>query len=568
MKKRWEKKTTISAEQLKQKAKVLGTNDFYTQLLLNRKIESPDQAGIFFNPELSDLHDPFSMCDMDKAVSRIDQACTNSETVWIYGDYDVDGTTSVALMFGFLRQFIPNINYYIPDREKEGYGLSDKAVTQAIAQNVDLIITLDCGIRSVDLVKKGQEGGVDFIICDHHEVGEELPDAVAVLDPKRPDCTYPYKSLSACGVGFKLTQALCSFWEHPMELALDSLDLVAVSIASDLVPITGENRVLAFHGLRKLETNPTQGLKTIIEKFMSSRSIDITNIVFMIGPRINAAGRIAAADTAVKLLLAEDDVDAEALSTQLNEYNTTRRSLDQDITAQALQLLEVDNNYVNKKTTVVFQPDWHKGVVGIVASRLLEKHYKPTIVLTKKDDKIVGSARSIEGFDIHQALVSCHDYLYQFGGHQFAAGLTMDLENLESFKEAFENQASHLTEDQLTKKYRYESEITLQSITSNLYNNIKRFAPFGPDNMKPVFRSNAVFDTGSARTMGKGGEHLKLNLVQNLGQKAIGATAFGFGNLYPKIKDGSTMDVLFTIEENSFRGDLTIELMIQDIQLF
>jgi len=568
MKKRWEKKATIPAEQLTQKAKQLGTNTFYTQLLLNREIETQDQARIFFNPALTDLHDPFNMRDMDKAVSRIHQAFVNSETVWIYGDYDVDGTTSVAFGFGFLRQFIPNIHYYIPDREKEGYGLSDKAVSIAIKQKVDLIITLDCGIRSVDLVKKGQDEGVDFIICDHHEVGEELPKAVAVLDPKRPDCAYPYKSLSACGVGFKLTQAMCSFWEHPIELALDSLDLVAVSIASDLVPITGENRVLAFHGLKKLETNPTRGLKTIIEKFMSARSIDITNIVFMIGPRINAAGRIAAADTAVKLLLAEDDIDAEALSLQLNEYNTTRRSLDQDITEQALQLLKDDLSYQNKKTTVVFQPDWHKGVVGIVASRLLENYYKPTIVLTKKDDKIVGSARSIEGFDIHQALVQCQQYLSQFGGHQFAAGLTMETSQLGAFKEAFENQASHLTEDQLTKKYRYESEITLQSVTSNLYTNIKRFAPFGPDNMKPVFRSNAVFDTGSARTMGKAGEHLKLNLVQNLGQKAIGATAFGFGNLYPAIKDGSTMDVLFTIEENTFRGDPTIELMIQDIQLF
>ena len=565
MKKRWENRKQSTEEQLKSKAAEFGTNLFYTQLLLNRGITSPEQAGYFFNPQLEDLHDPFEMLDMAEAVQRIDLAVSQSEKIWVYGDYDVDGTTSVALLYSFLRQFVADIHFYIPDRDKEGYGLSQQAVSRAIAEKVDLVITLDCGIRSVDLVKHGQQSGVDFIICDHHEVGLDLPPAVAVLDPKRPDCKYPYKSLSACGVGFKLVQALCSFWNHPMEMALDSLDLVAVSIASDLVPITGENRVLAFHGLRKLETNPTQGLKTIMDRFMSSRSIDITNIVFMIGPRINAAGRIADANTAVKLLLAESDLDADKLASDLNNYNTTRRSLDQQITQQALDMLVSEPNFEAKKTTVVYHPSWHKGVVGIVASRLLEQYYRPTIVLTKKGEHLVGSARSIEGFNIHDALLNCADHLIQFGGHEFAAGMTMELDSLEDFKSAFEESANGLTKEQLTKKYVYDSEIALAAINYKLYHNIKRFAPFGPGNMKPVFRSNNVYDTGSARTMGEGGNHLKLNLIQHFGEKAVGATAFGFGPLYPSLKNGKKMDILYTIEENSFKGEAKLELMIQDI---
>ncbi len=563
----WRKKIDIPQDKLKEKSALLGTNAFYTQLLLSRGIETTEQAALFFNPQISDLHDPFLMQDMDLAVKRIDKALNSDEKVWIYGDYDVDGTTSVALMFSFLRQFIADIDYYVPDREKEGYGLSNQAIELAIEKKVNLIITLDCGIRSVELIDKAKQGGIDFIVCDHHEVGESLPKAVAVLDAKRPDCNYPYKELSACGVGFKLTQALCTFWELPMSMAFDSLDMVAVSIASDLVPITGENRVLAFHGLIKLEQNPTRGLKTIMEKFMSDRDVDITNIVFMIGPRINAAGRIASANAAVKLLLADNTVDAEALSQELNNFNKVRRSLDQDITNEALDLLARDDSYKDKKTTVVYGAHWHKGVVGIVASRLMETYYKPTIVLTQSGDKIVGSARSVEDFDVHQALVNCSEYLYQFGGHKFAAGLTMDPSKLEDFKVAFEAQAKHLTKEQLTRTILYEADIKLGTVTDALYANLKRFAPFGPENMKPVFRASNVWDTGNARTMGGKSKHLKMNLVSELGQRAIGATAFGFGHLYPDIKNDRRMDVLFTIEENRFRGRSAIELMIQDIRL-
>lgn len=563
----WRKRVEISNVELKEKSKQLGTNSFYTQLMLSRGIANKEQASIFFNPEITDLHDPFLMQDMDLAVKRIDSALNKDQKVWIYGDYDVDGTTSVALMFSFLRQFIADIDYYVPDREKEGYGLSSQAIDLAIEKKVNLIITLDCGIRSVALIEKAKQAGIDFIVCDHHEVGDQIPNAVAVLDAKRPDCNYPYKELSACGVGFKLTQALCTFWELPMDMAFDSLDMVAVSIASDLVPITGENRVLAYHGLIKLEENPTKGLKTIMEKFMSQRDIDITNIVFMIGPRINAAGRIASANAAVKLLLADNTIDAEDLSAELNKFNTIRRTLDQGITEEALNMLAKDAAYPEMKSTVVFSPSWHKGVVGIVASRLMETYYKPTIVLTQSGDKIVGSARSVEGFDIHNALVNCSEFLLQFGGHKFAAGLTMDTEKLDDFRIAFEEQAAPLTKEQLTRTLLYEADIQLSSVTESLYTNLKRFAPFGPENMKPVFRASQVWDTGNARTMGEKSKHLKMNLVSELGQRAIGATAFGFGHFYSEIKKDRRMDVLFTIEENRFNGRSAIELMIVDIRL-
>ena len=509
-------------------------------MLLSRGIETTEQAALFFNPQISDLHDPFLMQDMDLAVKRIDKALNSDEKVWIYGDYDVDGTTSVALMFSFLRQFIADIDYYVPDREKEGYGLSNQAIELAIEKKVNLIITLDCGIRSVELIDKAKQGGIDFIVCDHHEVGESLPKAVAVLDAKRPDCNYPYKELSACGVGFKLTQALCTFWELPMSMAFDSLDMVAVSIASDLVPITGENRVLAFHGLIKLEQNPTRGLKTIMEKFMSDRDVDITNIVFMIGPRINAAGRIASANAAVKLLLADNTVDAEALSQELNNFNTVRRSLDQDITNEALDLLARDDSYKDKKTTVVYGAHWHKGVVGIVASRLMETYYKPTIVLTQSGDKIVGSARSVEDFDVHQALVNCSEYLYQFGGHKFAAGLTMDPSKLEDFKVAFEAQAKHLTKEQLTRTILYEADIKLGTVTDALYANLKRFAPFGPENMKPVFRASNVWDTGNARTMGGKSKHLKMNFGVGTGSTCYWCNRFWFWTFVSRHKKRQT----------------------------
>ena len=561
----WKKTNELSENELTQVAKKLGVNSFYALLLSNRNITSPGEANAFFNPILTDLHDPFMMKNMQEAVNRIDSAINNNQTIWVYGDYDVDGTTSVALMFSFLRQYTTQIDFYIPDREKEGYGLSAQAVSLAEENQVDLIITLDCGIRSVELVSQAKEKGIDFIICDHHEVGSRVPDAIAVLDAKQPNCTYPYKELSACAVGFKLVQALCQFWNDPPEMAYEYLDYVAVSIASDLVPITGENRTLASLGLKKLEQNPSTGLKIIMEKFMSKRTIDITNIIFMIGPRINAAGRLADAKTAVKLLLAESDIDAEDLAQQLDKYNMQRREMDATITEEALAQLAEDQSYPNKKTTVVYAPNWHKGVVGIVASRIMETYYKPTIVLTESNGKLVGSARSIDSFDIHQALHQCSDLLEQFGGHKFAAGMTLLPENLKAFQDKFEEQASHLTEAELTRKILYEAEISLSSVSENLYENIKRFAPFGPDNMKPVFMARNVHDTGNLKSMGAGYKHLKLNIVDHSTNYAIGATAFGFGHLYSALSSGQVFDLLFTIEENTFRGQTTLELMVKDI---
>jgi single-stranded-DNA-specific exonuclease len=563
----WKISSEIDRDWLDQLSDKLGVSTFYTNLLRIRGIETPEDAQAFFNPNLDNLHDPYLMKGMDLAVARIDQALQKDEKVWVYGDYDVDGTTSIATVFGFLRQFIADIEYYVPDREKEGYGVSNQAIDLAIEKKVNLIITLDCGIRSVDLVDKAKQHGIDFIICDHHEVGGELPNAVAVLDAKQPDCNYPFKELSACGVGFKLVQALCSKWDMPTTIALDYIDLVAVSIASDLVPMVGENRILAYHGLKKLGKNPSKGLATIMNKFMTSDSIDVTQVVFMIGPRINAAGRMANARAAVQLLLADTSLDADALSNQLNEYNALRRSLDKDITKQALQQIEDNPRYRNSKTTVVYHPDWHKGVIGIVASRILEEHYKPTIVFTKSGDKLVGSARSIEDFNIHDALELCSDQLIQFGGHKYAAGMTLNPENLEGFMEAFEATARDLTSEQLTRTFYFESEIGLESITPSLWQNLKRFAPFGPENPKPLFVCRNVWDSGNLRTMGSDHTHLKLNLVSEKRNQAIGATAFGFGDFFSQLRGHRKFDVLFTLEENTFRGNSSLELMVKDIKL-
>jgi len=563
----WRKREKLNTSEINQLAQNLGVSTFYAQLFGNRGITSPEQASAFLQPSLSDLHDPFLMKDMEAAVIRIDEAYNNQQKVWVYGDYDVDGTTSVALVLSYLRQYIANINLYIPDRDKEGYGLSDLAIEKAIEQEVDLIITLDCGIRSVEKVQRAKDAGTDFIICDHHEPGSEVPPAVAVLDAKQDDCSYPYKELSACGVGFKLIQALAKTWEEPDSAAYDYLDLVAVSIASDLVPITGENRILAYHGLKKLASNPTQGLKTIMEKFMPDRNIDITNIVFMIGPRINAAGRLASAKHAVKLLLADNDFDASELSVQLNNFNAERRELDQSITEEALNVIAMDDSFAQKKTTVVYKPHWHKGVVGIVASRLLESHYKPTIVLTKTGDQLVGSARSIEGFDIHDALTKCEEHLVQFGGHMYAAGMKLAEESLEDFRTAFEESASHLTEEQLTRKLYFDAELTVAALSESLYSNIQRLAPFGPENERPIFVIRNARDNGHARTMGKGASHLRLSVVDQSTSKPITAVAFGFGHLYAQIRNGTPFDLMFTIEENHFNGRTSLQLMVKDIML-
>jgi single-stranded-DNA-specific exonuclease len=546
--------------QVDQIQKNLSVAPLYAHLLGNRGINTKKKAEAFFNPNKNQLHDPMAMEDMDKAVQLIDMHA--QDKIRIYGDYDVDGTTSVALLTTFLQGEIEHLDYYIPDREKEGYGLSQKAVNLAIEEKVDLLITIDCGIRSVKLIHQLKDAGIHVIVCDHHLPGEELPPADAILNPKKHTCSYPFDELSGCGIGFKLTQALAGFWGLPEESYLHLTDFVAVSIASDLVPITGENRVLAHLGLEQLKSSPSQGLKMIIDLFIQKRDVDITDLVFMIGPRINAAGRMASAKSAVQLLLAEDESQAEELSQTVNAYNDQRRGLDQAVTSEALEKMAA---LKNTKTTVVYGDGWHKGVVGIVASRLLEHQYKPTIVLTRQEDYYVGSARSIQAFDVHAALSQCAVHLEQFGGHKYAAGLKLHESNLDAFIQAFEESAERLSEVDLTPRLEYEFELDLAQIDERLYKNVLRFAPFGPGNLRPQFVSRGVLDSGSARTMGKTNDHLKLNLIQKKGQRAIGATAFGFGNLYPAIED-KTFDVLYTVQENRFRGRSSIELMVKDIK--
>ncbi|MCB0733640.1 MAG: single-stranded-DNA-specific exonuclease RecJ [Flavobacteriales bacterium] len=564
---KWVPLSDTSDDEISRVCADLNVNPVFARMLINRQLTNPSTARSFFSPTWADLHDPFLFRDMQKVVDRIGEAINQGEHVRIYGDYDVDGTTSVALVFGFLRQFIPLIDYYIPDREKEGYGISELGIERAIEQGVNLMIALDCGIRSVELTRKAQQAGVDLIICDHHEPGADLPPAFAILNPKCENAGYPFHELSGCGIGFKLIQALCTSMNLPNEEFQSYIDLVAVSIASDLVPMVEENRTLAYLGLKKLNEQPGAGLKTIIDKFINKPDLDISNVVFMIGPRINAAGRMASATTAVGLLLSDDDDQADDLAAQLNDYNSERQGLDRSITEEAWHVLQQQEGFPTNKTNLIVGEDWHKGVVGIVASRIMEKHYRPTILLTRSGDFYVGSARSIEGFDIHEALTKCSQLLYQFGGHKYAAGLKIRPENLMAFRAAFESSAKELTADHLTPEIAYEAELNIHTITDDFLRNLKKFAPFGPNNPIPVFRSNAVFDTGVARTMGKNNEHLKLSLQQSRGEQPYTAVGFGFGDWYNEVLGGTRLDILYTIEENYFNNRTTIQLMLKDIRL-
>lgn len=562
----WKPTSSPTASRLDELSKRLGVNELYARLLLNRNITSEQDAMNFFNPQMEYLHDPFLMLDMDRAVERIDRARQNSEKVRVYGDYDVDGTTSIALMYSFLRRFFSDLDYYVPDRDTEGYGISQKSIELAAEDGVALVIALDCGIRSVELIRLANNLNIDFIICDHHEPGNEIPNAIAVLDPKRKDCPYPFKELSGCGIGFKLVQALLTFWDLSEEESHALMDFVAVSIASDLVPMNGENRILAFHGLQRLNDKPSPGLKMIIDKFIQKPDLDVINVVFMIGPRINAAGRLADARAAVRLLLAENQEEASTLAKELDRLNQMRKGLDADITTEALAMLETDHAFASCKTTVVMKPHWHKGVVGIVASRLIEVHYRPTIVLTESNGILVGSARSIEAFDIHEALNQCAGYLLQYGGHKYAAGLKLIPEHLDEFKTSFEAAASELTEEELTPVIQYEAELELEQITEGFLKNLKRFTPYGPGNPEPIFLSRNIFDSGFSRTLSSGDAHLKMSVTNQRRVPAIGAIAFGMGHFYPHIKDGQPFDLLYTIELNHFNGKSNLQLMVKDLR--
>ncbi len=568
MVKRWNIKEPAKPEIIARLCRELNIDEVLAELLVQRGVTTFEGAKAFFRPSLSNLHDPFLMKDMDKAVDRLQSAIRNGEKILIYGDYDVDGTTSVALIFSFLQRYYSNLEYYIPDRYLEGYGVSFKGIDFAADCNCRLIISIDCGIKAVEKVEYARKHGIDFIICDHHTPGEFLPNAVACLDPKRPDCPYPEIDLSGCGVGFKFMQAFCRKEGIPEELLYNYLDLVAVSIASDIVPIVGENRVLAAYGLKKLNTNPGTGLKSIIKVAnMEGRELMISDIVFKIGPRINAAGRIESGKDAVDLLISDNETLAKRMSEDINICNETRKDLDRVITQEALDMIANDQDLLAKKSTVLYSSEWHKGVIGIVASRLTETYYRPTVILTQSQGKATGSARSVDGFDLYKAVEACSDLLDNFGGHLYAAGLTMKIENIPHFKDRFEKIVSEtILPHQLIPQIDIDAEIKLHNITPKFFGILKRFIPFGPGNMKPVFVTRNVKDYGTSKLVGKDKEHLKLELIDEYSGSIVQGIGFSLGHHIDRIKSGNPFDVCYTIEENVFNGHTSIQIMVKEIR--
>lgn len=564
MEKRWILKHQGCPVAIDSLASELKINPILIKLLVQRGINSYDEARNFFRPSLDHLHDPFLMKDMDKAVERIEEAIRQREKILVYGDYDVDGTTAVALVYSFLKTLHGNIGYYIPDRYKEGYGISKQGIDWAKENGYTLIIALDCGIKSLDKVEYASSLEVDFIICDHHRPGNEIPAAYAVLDPKRTDCEYPYKELSGAGVGFKLIQAISQQNTMPFSQLEQYLDLVAISIAADIVPITGENRILAFFGMQKVNSHPRPGVKAILDLSGSKKELTISDVVFTIAPRINAAGRIQHGNKAVELLISKNEDLASYLGDDINENNITRKGLDQQITEDALKIIEEDEAFSQRKSTVVYSAEWHKGVIGIVASRLTEKYYRPTIVLTKSNGHVSGSARSVKDFDIYNALEECADLLDQFGGHMYAAGLTMKEENVEAFKKRFnEVVAAQITEEMLTRQVEVDCVLNLADITPGFYKILKQFAPFGPGNMSPLFRSDGVRDNGRGKIVGN--NHLKLSVMQNSRQGAFDGIGFQLGHHHPMIEDGA-FNIVYHIEENNFNGRTSLQLNIKDLK--
>ncbi|HPA86205.1 MAG TPA: single-stranded-DNA-specific exonuclease RecJ [Bacteroidales bacterium] len=569
MEKRWVIKEKGDQAVVKQLASALGISEALANLMVQRDIRSPEEANTFFEPDLKYLHDPFMMKDMNIAVERIYSAIKRNEKILVYGDYDVDGTTAVALMYSFLKDQYSNVEYYIPDRYKEGYGVSLQGIDYAYQKNCRLIITLDCGIKAVEKVKYARSKGIDVIICDHHYPGDEIPKAVAVLDPKQPGCTYPYKELSGCGVGFKLVHAYSRVHNIDFDRIAGYLDLVAVSIASDIVPLTGENRILAHFGLRQLNESPSTGLREIIREAEICRALTVEDVVFKIGPRINAAGRMETGSKAVELLISRDSKLATGISKEISNFNIERRNVDRSITTEAMRMISEDKRTVNAKTTVLFNPSWKKGVIGIVASRLIETYYRPTVILTESNGFATGSARSVQGYDLYQAIEACSDLLESFGGHMFAAGLTMRKENIKPFMERFEKFVNNtITEEQLVPRVFVDSELTFAEINEDFHYFLNKFQPFGPENMSPVFVSRNVFDAGTGRMVGSSGEHLKLDLChESAGARSFSAIAFSQAEHFGYIKAGNPFDICYSIEMNEFRGNKNLQLNIKDIKI-
>lgn len=545
----------------------LNAPDIIARMLVQRGIDSVEKVNSFFNPRVEDLYDPFLMKDMDKAIERIQLAQDNKEGVLIFGDYDVDGTTSVALVYSFFKDKFTKIDFYIPDRYNEGYGISNQGIDYAKSSGITLIIALDCGIRSIDKIEYAKSLGIDFIICDHHLPGDSIPNAVAVLDPKRNDCDYPFKELAGCGIGLKLAQAYAQVCGLDERSYLQYLDYATLSIASDIVPIEDENRVIAYYGLKIINQQPRIGLKQLIKIAVNKEHLSIGDLVFYIGPRINAAGRMKDAKTAVKMLIAEDEATANSFVSELQTQNEERRVVDQQITKDLKEIVEKNPILLNRKTLIFYQEDWHKGVVGIAASRAIELYYRPTIILTKgSDNTLVGSARSVRGFDVHAALEKCSEHLIQFGGHMYAAGMTLKSEKLDDFREAFEAAgADLLTEELLTPKVYYDAELDINDVNYRFYSIINKMAPFGPANMTPVFYANGLKDDGTGKIIGKTAEHLKLNLKRPSGP--IPALAFGMADQFPAIKKADSFEACFQINENIFRGNRTLQLMLKDIRI-
>jgi single-stranded-DNA-specific exonuclease len=567
---RWVLKRNADEEAINNLVSAIGISQTLAKILGQRDITDFEMARQFFRPDLKMLHNPFLMKDMDVAVSRIKNAIAKGEKILIYGDYDVDGTTSVSLVYSFLKPLVtPNtIDYYIPDRYSEGYGISFKGIDFAAENNFSLVIALDCGIKANDKIDYANNKGIDFIICDHHRPGDVLPSAVAILNPKRTDCIYPYEELSGCGIGFKLIQAFAQKEKIDEEQVYNLLDLAAISIACDIVPVTGENRILTYYGLERLKKSPRPGIQSLIELSKKGNELTVSDLVFVIGPRINAAGRIDHAKKAVELLISEHAEVAQIAGKAIEAYNAERREIDMEITTHALELIAEDDFVLSAKSTVLFHEKWHKGVIGIVASRLMDNYYRPTVLLTSSNGMATGSARSVKDFDIYEAIEACSHLLEQFGGHKYAAGLTLKQENIEAFRKKFEEVVSaKITDEQLIPSIEIDAEIGFAEITDKFFRILQQFAPFGPGNMKPVFVSHKVTDSGGSRIIGTDGKHLLLKLKQeNYNSYPLTAMAFNMACHFDKIKSGQPFSMVYTIDENIWNGQRTIRLTVKDIR--
>jgi len=563
--KKWIENKDISAKVIAELANAININPVLAKVLLKRGVKTFEQAKTYFRPKLEDLHDPFLMKDMEVAVKRLTDAFESNENILVYGDYDVDGTTAVATMFSFLKAQEANVAYYIPDRYREGYGLSTAGIDFAHDNEVTLMISLDCGIKAVEKVAYASQLGIDIIICDHHLPASDLPKATAILDPKRAGCAYPFKELSGCGVGFKLIQALCSKLNLPEHMAYEYLDLVAVSIAADIVAVTGENRTLAYYGLEKINFNPKPGLKALLQLANVTEKIEIAHLVFQISPKINAAGRIDHAHLAVKLLIAKNEDEAQVIAKQVSDKNNRRKDFDQGITKEAIALIEGDEQLKKAKSTVLFQQHWHKGVIGIVASRCIEKYYRPTVILTASNGQATGSARSVHGFDVYKAISKCAKHLTQFGGHKYAAGLTMPIENIGAFQEMFEEEVTQTIQaDDLIPKINIDSYLHLDQITPNFFNVLSQMDPYGPENMQPVFAARNIELVEDAQILKK--EHLRFIVKDADGNKAFTAIAFGQADAKAIMSENNNFEMAFTIQQNEYKGHKSLQLVVKDIR--